>query len=35
VDEAHEELLDFVRKRAAHVAWQVQQALEHGVLKAR
>ncbi len=32
VDEAHEELLDFVRKRAAHVAWQVQQALEHGVL---
>ena len=35
VDEAHEELLDFVRKRAARVTWQVQQALERGVLEAR
>ena len=35
VDEAHEELLDFVRRRAGRVAWQVQRALEHGVLVAR
>ena len=35
MDEAHDEILGFVRQRAARVAWQVQRALEHGVLEAR
>jgi hypothetical protein len=35
VDEAHEELLDFVRRRAARVAWQVQRELDRGILEVR
>jgi len=35
VDEAHEELLYFVRHRSAYVVGQVERALERGVLGAR
>lgn len=35
VGEAHEELLDFVPRRAARVARQVQRELDRGVLEVR
>jgi len=35
VDEAHEEILDFARRRSAYVTGQVQRALENGILGAR
>lgn len=35
IDEAHAEILDFVRRRNGYVAAQVHRALEHGVLGIR